>query len=176
MPREIWKPVKGYKGFYSVSNLGNVRGEPRKCRMGHGRMRKVEPGIVKSFECPHTHYPKVRLFKGDGGKTFAIHILVLTSFVGPKKRGLSCAHSDGNRMNSTLSNLRWATASENEKDKLKHGTHNRGERHYGHKLTQKDVRAIRSDERAGMVIAAEYGIVQATVSRIKTRQRWAHLS
>ena len=27
---EVWKPIKGYEGFYEVSNLGRVRSLPRK--------------------------------------------------------------------------------------------------------------------------------------------------
>ena len=29
MNKEIWKDIKGYEGFYQVSNLGRVRSLPR---------------------------------------------------------------------------------------------------------------------------------------------------
>ena len=29
MPKEIWKDIEGYNGFYQVSNFGNVKCEKR---------------------------------------------------------------------------------------------------------------------------------------------------
>jgi len=43
------------------------------------------------------------------------------------------------------------------------------------KLTEQQVRSIRDDPRPQPVIAADYGIRQPTVSKIKLRQRWAHI-
>jgi hypothetical protein len=54
--------------------------------------------------------------------------------------------------------------------KLLPGMQNRGA-----KLTDADVLWIRLDPRSQYAIAREYGIGQDQVSRIKTRQRWAHL-
>jgi hypothetical protein len=38
---------------------------------------------------------------------------------------MECLHDDNNRQNNRLSNLRWGTHAENERDKIKHGTHRR---------------------------------------------------
>ena len=57
-----------------------------------------------------------------------------------------------------------------------YGIHERGEnigRHSG--LVPEKVRQIRVDKRSQSVIATEYGINQSTVSKIKLRQRWAHV-
>jgi hypothetical protein len=43
------------------------------------------------------------------------------------------------------------------------------------KLTEADVRAIRSDPRKLREIAAEYGLNNSYVSSIKKRRTWAHL-
>lgn len=43
------------------------------------------------------------------------------------------------------------------------------------KLTEEQILAIRSDPRGASVIAAEYGIVQQHVSKIRLLQRWGHL-
>jgi hypothetical protein len=45
----------------------------------------------------------------------------------------------------------------------------------GAKLTDADVLWIRLDPRSQYAIAKDFGIGQDQVSRIKTRQRWAHL-
>ncbi len=48
-----------------------------------------------------------------------------------------------------------------------------GERTGNAKLTVRQVAEIREDGRSQSVIAADYGVTQTTVSRIKLRQTWA---
>lgn len=74
--------------------------------------------------------------------------------------------------------LRWATQSENEQDKLKSGTSNRGSQHGMSKLTADDVRAIR--QLAGVMpqdaIGAKFGVSKWTVGDIIRRKRWGWLA
>jgi hypothetical protein len=51
----------------------------------------------------------------------------------------------------------------------------RGEAHYKAKLTEEQVREIRSDSRTGRQIAADYGISDVLVSQIKKRKVWKHI-
>jgi hypothetical protein len=51
----------------------------------------------------------------------------------------------------------------------------RGERHPGARLTEADVRQIRSRQEAQSVLAREFGVTQALISRIKRRDLWAHV-
>lgn len=48
----------------------------------------------------------------------------------------------------------------------------RGEKHGRVKLTKEQIDAIRIDPRPQKLIAADYGIKQPQVSRIKNRLRW----
>lgn len=48
----------------------------------------------------------------------------------------------------------------------------RGTAHYAARLTEDQVRAIRSDTRTQVVIAAEYGTTQGMVSCIKLGKKW----
>jgi len=45
------------------------------------------------------------------------------------------AHNDGVRTNNHRSNLRWATAKENQADRIAHGTYVKGEKAYSAKLS-----------------------------------------
>jgi hypothetical protein len=74
--------------------------------------------------------------------------------------------------------IRWATASENEQDKVASGTSNRGERHGMSKLSEDDVRAIRDLEGAmpQTEIARTFGISKWTVGEIIRRERWGWLA
>ena len=62
------------------------------------------------------------LFVGFSRGRAYVHQLVLEAFVGPRPARHQAAHGDGNPLNNTLANLRWATPKENEADKRLHGT------------------------------------------------------
>lgn len=74
--------------------------------------------------------------------------------------------------------LRWATPQENQIDRIKHGTHNRGTRQGRSKLTEADVRAIRSmaGEASHASIAAKFGVGESNIRSILKRINWGWLS
>ena len=75
------------------------------------------------------------------------------------------------------SHLRWATQAENLKDMDVHGTRARGMMFSAAKLTEQDIREIRS--LAGVIsnraIANHFGICNQHISRIIHRKRWDHV-
>lgn len=74
------------------------------------------------------------------------------------------------------SHLGWKTASENQADRLIHGTHNRGERHNMAKLTEADVLAIRATSGVPQTkLAEQYGVSSTAISDIIRRKKWAWL-
>lgn len=158
---EIWKPVLGYEGIYSVSSFGNVRNDITK--------KPKYPTITTGDPRPY-----IGLWRNNKIKIFRIHTLVISAFIGPKPEGMECCHNDGNPQNNHIDNLRWDTSKNNHADKIRHGTTNRGERCGTAKLTQIQVDEIRKDNRKQSIIAAEYGVRQNTISRIKNKVRWAH--
>jgi hypothetical protein len=159
---ENWKPVVGYEGLYEVSNSG--------------RLRNTRTGLDKVYTLnKQGNRPFVGLWRNNRIKIFKPHTLVLTAFVGPRPHGMECCHNDGNSWNNRLENLRWDTTRNNQLDRIKHGTSNRGERCAAAKLTEAQVLAIRADTRKQKVIAAEYGVRDSAISRIKSGKRWGHL-
>lgn len=162
MDDEIWMPVFDFPEEYEVSNYGRIRNK----KSGH--MKK--PTIDKT-----DGRPAVLLWKNGKYKLKRIGRTVLIAFNGYPPSGYECCHNDGNPTNNHLSNLRWDTAAANQKDRVKHGTSNRGERCAAAKLTEEQAKAIFWDTRLQRIIAEEYGIAPNTVSRIKGGKRWAHL-
>ena len=53
------------------------------------------------------------------GKLYSVHILVLETFVGPCPDGMECDHSDRNRCNNALTNLRWVPRTQNLRNTIK---------------------------------------------------------
>jgi hypothetical protein len=166
---EHWLPAVGWEGLYEVSDMGRVRSLPRQTTRGvlGGQERKP---VVDGWG-----RPKVNLSIQGHSRCRYISALVAEAFIGPRPPGSHCCHGDGNPANNHLPNLRWDTPARNEADKRLHGTALLGERHHSAKLTETQVRAIRSDSRPQEIIAAEYGIKQPHVSDIKRRLKWAHV-
>ncbi len=74
--------------------------------------------------------------------------------------------------------LRWATPGENQTDKLRHGTHNRGSRHPSAKLTENQAREIMElkgrESQSG--IAKRYGVSAGAVADIHKGRNWSWLT
>lgn len=113
-------------------------------------------------------------------KTAYVPPIVCEHFNGPRpSEAHEVAHSCGRGHEGCVaaSHLRWATHSENEADRIIHGTSNRGERHGMARLAEAQVRAIRSMARRVRQedLAKQFGISPSQVSRIINRQAWAWL-
>ena len=158
---EEWRDVVGFEGLYKVSNFGQVQTV---------KTNKIKEQTISKTD----NRPYLSLWKNNKIKVCRPHKLVLEAFVNVRPDGLECCHNDGNPQNNHLSNLRWDTPKNNHADKIKHGTTNRGEQCGTAKLTLEQVRAIRQDNRLQRIIAAEYGVRDNTISRIKSGKRWAH--
>ncbi len=134
--RECWLPAPGYEGLYEVSDCGRVRSIPRTNTRG---------GLMK----PHTNkegYAQLTLYRDGQPKLFKIHRLVLETFVSPREHGQQCRHLDGDQLNNQLANLAWGTHSENQLDRVRHGTHHLAARvacPAGHAYDRRDSRGSR---------------------------------
>ena len=172
---ELWKPIPGFEGFYEAGDLGNIRSVDRRVKYSNGSIHLYKSKVLKPGVDPRGYYI-VTLARNGEHRTKPVHRLVLTTFRGLGLEGHVCCHNDGNNQNNRLSNLRWDTRSGNEADKKLHGTVMRGETHPQVKLTEDDVRAIRTDSRSLHSIAKDYPVTYAAISLIKRRKTWAHLA
>jgi hypothetical protein len=170
---ELWKPVVGYEGLYEVSDQGRVRSLPGK--RWNGRAWITKKGCLRSLPICKQGYPVVDLKHLGKRKTFKVHTLVLTAFVGPRPEGYECRHLNGNRTDARLCNLAWGTPSQNTEDKRRHQTLCQGENHAAAKLNELAVKEIRKSNEKSNDLARKFGISQSLVSMIKSRKRWAHL-
>lgn len=171
MTGEDWRPVAEAPG-YDVSNLGRVRS----WRNG-GTVSGVRstPRVLKPQPIPAGH---LHVFLRIDGATHPryVHRLVLTAFVGPCPAGMEACHADGDPTNNQLRNLRWDTRSANTWDRVAHGTHVAGERHWRAVLTWKDVDDIRALASAGVprgIIASRFpATTRSNISAIIRHESW----
>ena len=125
--QELWLPVTGYEGLYEVSSWARVKSLHRAITHCDGRVRQY-PGKVLKPAPNAKGYLTVSLCKNGVSTTHAIHSLVAAAFIGPRPPGLQVLHGSAGQHNNSPSNLSYGTPKENEADKLRDGTHTRGER------------------------------------------------
>lgn len=159
---EEWRPIDGWPA-YQVSSFGRVRG-PRVI---------LSPASVGGYHV-------VSLVRDGETKNRRIHSLVVEAFIGPAPfPDALIAHNDGDRTNNRVSNLRWASATENQADRVRHGTRARGSDLKHAKLCEDDIPAIRERARSGeryADIAEDYGVSVSTVHLIKKGATWRHVT
>lgn len=170
---ERWLSVAKFSGLYEVSSRGRIRSIERVDALHH----RVRARILKS-PVGSAGYSVVGLYRRGVRRQFSVHRLVAEAFIGACPQEHETAHTDGCRTHNCAANLRWATARENERDKVQHGTSCAGERNPSAQLTSKAVIEIRTLCGGGLTqneAALRYGITKTTVCSILRRRTWRHL-
>lgn len=101
MENEVWKPVKGFEGFYEVSSEGRVRSVDRIDARGQHRKSKIMS--VKKIQ----NTKKVTFFRDGKSKTFTLKKLVADAFLEIPKANEKLVCVDGNPDNVCAENLKW---------------------------------------------------------------------
>lgn len=150
------RAVVGFEGLYTVNSTGIVY--------------SIRSGRPLNWWINSSGYPMVKLTNGDRGKQYRVHRLVCEAFHGPQPRNKpDVAHQDGDRMNPSADNVRWASRKDNALDRIAHGTDHRGEKCPTAKLTSSDVVEIRRRAKLGekpKVIARDYPVGRSHVANI----------
>lgn len=103
MIMEIFKEIKGYEGFYEISNLGNVRSTSYK------GTRILKPAITKNG------YLNVVLCINQHKEHRLVHRLVAEAFISNPNNYLTVNHKDENKLNNCVDNLEWMSVEDNNR-------------------------------------------------------------
>ena len=121
---EVWKDIKGYEGYYQISNLGRVKSLSRiwigKTKLGTDRPNRTKEKILKiAIEKGRKSNVKdscyVVLRKDGRNKHHYVHRLVAGAFIKNDNTELytQVNHKDGDRYNNCVENLEWVTPKQN---------------------------------------------------------------
>ena len=153
---EIWKPIKGYEGYYEVSNLGNIFSIRRNI-------------IVKPY-INQTGYYMVNLwFKCKQDKRL-ISRLVAEAFIENPENKPVINHKDGNRLNNFVDNLEWCTQSENLKHAYATGLRKQEYKKISNEQA-KEIIYLRKNGTSLKTLADKYNISTSLVSMICNGKR-----
>ena len=111
---EIWKDVVGYEGIYQVSNEGRIK------RIGKYRNQVTEWESNKILKpaIKNNGYMYCQLSRDNKTSPKMVHRLVAEAFIDNPHNKPTVNHIDGNRTNNNVSNLEWATYTENNTHSL----------------------------------------------------------
>lgn len=167
------KEIPGYEGLYSCDEYGNIYALARSfmkdgCWGKKVLYRKKEQKIRA---CTQKHgYLQVALRKDGIHKSFLVHRLISTTFLGLKS-DQEINHKDGDKKNNHLSNLEIVSRSENIKHAFATGLRShKGKDHPGYRITDEmktDIRNLLSEGLSQELIGKRMGISQVAVSKIK---------
>jgi len=105
MVKEIWKDIKGYEGFYQVSNLGKIKSLPRNNTIKQSKILKN--GYSRKGYCI------VNLSKNNKVKSYRVHRLVAQAFIPNPNNYPDVNHKDENKLNNSVDNLEWCDSQYN---------------------------------------------------------------
>jgi hypothetical protein len=118
---------------------------------------------------PKTGYAQIMM---PHGKPERAHRVSYKIHKGPIPAGLDVRHTCDIRCCINPNHLITGTRKQNMADAIKRGRLQRGTDRYNAKLDEVKVTAIRTDQRVQQIIAFEYGVDQALISRIKAGKLW----
>jgi len=155
--KEEWREVPGTSGVYLVSNLGRVMS-----------IRIVPQPNSGPYKAVNLRYPGTR-------KSVHTHKLIAEAFLGACPPGHEVRHLDGDAHNNAASNLTYGTRRENIGDTKRHGRVPKGEKHWRARLTEEQVRAIKTSSISARKLARQFGVSGTTIDDVRAGRTWAHL-
>ena len=107
-----WLPIKGFEGYYEISDEGILRSLDRTIITSNGNSRRLKGQEIKPNP-NNKGYLQGRMRRDGEQTTQTIHKMVYETFIGEIPEGLEIDHIDNDKTNNKLSNLRLLTHSQN---------------------------------------------------------------
>lgn len=164
---ENWKSIKGYEGFYEVSNLGNVKSLERQVSGRFISSKRIVKERILKPKISKYGYLEVSLHKEGKLSTKRVNRLVATAFINNVNNYPQVNHIDGDKLNNKVDNLEWVSNSMNQLHAHKTGLKRslKGENSNRAILTNEKVLEMKNKYKSGSKIKdlhKEFGIKYTT--------------
>lgn len=168
---EIWKVVPGFEEYFEVSNFGRIKRLAIQTKRGFRKEKICLPFALNIHGYATSSYTK-----NNKRITFYLHRMVALAFI-ENPLGLDYVnHKDGNKGNNSSSNLEWVTQQENVVHCIKNNlTKSQKETHYNAKLTNIEVKEIRSSDKRTKELVKLYKVSKTTIKNIRALKTWKNL-
>lgn len=120
---EEWRDIKGFEGFYQISNYGLIKGIQRKIYRDNFYTIRKEKILKKSLD--KDAYEKIILSKLNKDYTFQVHRLIGSAFLNNPTNLPTINHKNKIKSNNFVLNLEWASHRENSCHRSKMGEPNK---------------------------------------------------
>lgn len=130
---EEWKDIKGYEGFYQVSNYGRIKRLEGFVKSAYDSKQWRNEKILKNVLVKKDKYYEVSLSKHGIADNFFVHQLVAIHFISNPLCREFINHINNDGLNNYVLNLEWTTHKENYEHSRRQG------RHTIHPLNRKDI-------------------------------------
>ena len=108
---EKWLPVVGYEAHYEVSDAGRVRSLDRILQYKDGRSGRYKGSLIAGTVDANGYVVVTLTNKARRH----VHRLVAEAFLGLRETRTTVNHKNGKKADNRLSNLEWATYTENNR-------------------------------------------------------------
>ncbi len=108
-----WRDVKGYEGYYQVSNFGDVRSVDRVVPRAGSKGDVFKPGQDLKANITPKGYVRISLVRDGQQRNHMVHRLVAEAFIDNPDGKPEVNHRNGNKQNNHVANLEWSTTCEN---------------------------------------------------------------
>jgi hypothetical protein len=170
---EVWKVIEDFPE-YAVSTLGQVKRIQQSYNKPRGKL--LRPALTKDG------YLRVSLSKNKKHKSLLVHRLVALAYIPNPDTLPEVNHLNGIKTDNSVENLEWCTHKRNMRHAEDSGmmAHPIGERHKLSKLTEDNIKLIRSMYSTGcytkMDMGKLFGVTPENIACITKRQTWAHVA
>ena len=180
---KLWKDIKGFEGWYQISNLGNVKSLDRYITMKRGNCtyKQFTKGKKLKPKLTWDGYHEISITKNRKRKYTRVHRLVAKAFIHNVNNKPQINHINGNKLDNYYKNLEWCTCLENNKHANKTGLINyaKGEQLPHSILNEKQVKEIRklykTDKYKQIELAKKFNVGKNCIYHIIHNNTWKHI-
>lgn len=184
---EVWKDIPKYKGYYQVSNFGNVRSLDRIVNKPNS-ISYLRKGKMCKLSKSNLGYMTIGFTVNNKKVNKYVHRLVAEVFITNMNNYPQVNHIDCNKTNNIVYNLEWCTNSQNHIHATKNGLNKlhlhrvaySGEENGRSLLNKEQVLEIKQKyipyKYSAKKLSKEYNVSESCITHILNNTSWKEIS